>query len=582
MGDFSDFKWQDWRSGVPAQQTIVQQTTAQPAKLAGSMTAAAFDSARLVTGIAWGGLQDRTGAVPAGTGDLESFTQLGSMLRDLPAGAFDDVGNIAMACVDGGGGCADAVLDAQINAIISVFGSLASNTPVLGWIIQGIAFGVAVGKVIWAEAQDPPEPTVAPLMLDQAADQDAGERIVSALDGPDWTGIWMPPHDGTGASYFNHAEVEYGTGYKGGRVWLGDQGGQMHSMGEGLLPGQSAAAEQWQYRGKQASTGSTRLDALANFFGLPIAHGSGAASDIGKVTTYGIDYFRPSLAQLNQLLWGEINKVGGEAMFRVNVEALSIAWDAYWGQWQAVMNHFAEHGTDEQARIIWNVLIAGTSMPAGWNLALRKGGDLSVIPERYRVLQLGGPRVVGSEEVYLGSDTGCMPCTIDTYDFRWGKEGSLTWSVTKAGITRYMLDSFRERQEYALRTLMVAYLTGNEPGLGGKGSALFLEWETNREALLSSPHLQAVDFSRVPKVDYTGTGEWRSLAVSKKIGGQVALPAMAPPPKVVLPLNVWGQGGFPTEKTSGGLSLAPAPASGMAGAGAAAVLLALMVFGGRR
>jgi len=589
--DYSEFRWQDWRSGVPSEQTIIEQTTIAPGKLTGGMVSATFESARLATGIAWRSLNARTDATPASADAMGAFDSLGGLLSDVPVGAFDKMGAAAVSCVNGETACADLILDAQLDIILKVMGQAVSSVPVLGWIVQGIAFGVVVGKVIWLEAQDPPDPTAAPLTLNQAADQDAGNRIVSALDSPDWTPLWLPPHDGHGETYFQHINVEYGTGYEGSRLWLGNALGAAVPLGEGLMPGQSGAAQQWQTRMEQASTGSTRLDALANFLGIPIAHGSGDASSIGKTTTYPIGYFRPSLPQLNQLLWGEVSKVDGEAMWRVNADRLSEGWDGYWGRWEQIFDLFVQDGTKTQQQILWNILQGG-ALPAGWSDALRPvrtglkaQGQVNpdLIPERYRRLQNGGMEIVSEDMLFLGTGTGCNPCLIPSYELKWGS--GWRWAVTQAGVTRYVLDNFRERQEYALQTLMVAYLTGSEPGLGGKGSAMFIEWETNRDKLLTSPWRHSVDMDRVPKTDWTGTGDWRKLLASKRLEGLKLAPAMKAPPRLHGTLNVWGQGNFPTDY------LAPKPAvlnkpdaidlGGGAGAAGIVALMAL-AFGMRR
>jgi hypothetical protein len=558
MADFSQFSWKDWRSGVPSQQTIVEQTMQAPDKLTGSMAQSTFDSARLVTGIAWGSVEKRNDALPASAADVASFDQMGGLFDGLTVGAFDGLGAAAISCVNGDGSCADDIFDAQMAAIINVWESVATDMPVIGWIVQGIAFGVMVGQMIWMEAQDPPDPTAPPLTLDQGADQDAGERIMNAASSEDWTPLWLPPHDGHGETYLQSINVEYSTNFVGERLWLGGLDGQESGGGEGLMPGQATAAQQWQTRLEQASTGSTRLDALANWLGIPIAHASGDASTIGKTTTYGIDYFRPAMSQLNQIMWAEVSKVGGEAMFRVNCDRMEEAWDGYWGRWQQLMNHYANEGTKQQAQVIWNILQGGMALPAEWSEALRPrmtglkaqgSGDIGIIPERYRILQWAGMRIVGFEDVYLGSKEvigyDCMPCTIPIYRLEFGN--GMQWSVTNAGKTRWVLDNLRERQIYALRTLMVAYLTGTEPGLGGKGSALFNEWEKNRNELLASPWRNSVEMDRVPKVDHTGTSDWRNLLVEKRIGGLKIALAMAPAPALHKPINVWGQGDFPTK-----------------------------------
>lgn len=591
MTDLSEFRWQDWRSGVPSEQTVIEQTGHAPGKLTGSMVSASFESARLATGIAWRSLAERTDAEPAGAAAVSAFDSLGGLLSDVPVGSFDKMGSAALACVNGDGPCADMILDAQLDALLGVMGGVVSSAPVLGWIVEGIAFAVAVGKVVWLEAQDPPDPMAAPLMLDQAADQDAGNRIMSALDSPDWTALWLPPHDGHGETYLQVIDVAYSTGYEGSRLWLGNAAGESVPLGEGLLPGQAGAAQQWQTRAEQASTGSTRLDALANFLGMPIAHGTGDASSIGKTTTYAIEYFRPSLSELNQILWSEVSKIDGEAMWRVNADRLSEGWDGYWARWQQVFGHYVAEGTKTQQQIIWNILQGQVALPEGWSNALRPvmtgvkaQGQINpgLIPERYRTMQNGGMEIVGEREVFLGTGTGCNPCTIYEYDLKWGS--GLRWSVTQAGVTRYVLDNFRERQEYALQTLMVAYLSGTEPGLGGKGSAMFIEWETNRDKLLTSPWRHSVDMARVPKVDWTGTGDWRKLLASKRLEGLKLAPAMQAPPRLHATINPWGQGSFPSDFKSAKPSKFAKPAGGLgdgaAGLGVAALLA--LAFGMRR
>ena len=64
-----------------------------------------------------------------------------------------------------------------------------------------------------------------------------------------------------------------------------------------------------------------------------------------------------------------------------------------------------------------------------------------------------------------------------------------------------------------------------------------------REALVS----HSVDMDRVPKADWTGTGDWRKLLASKRLEGLKLAPAMKAPPRLHESINAWGQGNFPTD-----------------------------------
>ena len=581
MLDLEDYKHAKYNSGLPDEAQLIADQHKNPDKIAARLLESTFVGTEIGTGKAWLGHMQRLGVAAVSAPEMGAFENFSAALSNTPASSFLNLAGGAMDCVSSNGNqCGDFILDEMLSQVSSYFSQAMTAVPVIGWVVEWAATLVQVGYTVWLEAQGEPPTQVAPLQVSVAADTAAGNELVSIMGTDDWTNIWMPEHNASAGGWLQSPEVGYPLGpegteiHYGWRLWMGESpfvegsaGGQVNwTGGLGFLPGRAAMARQWQIRGTQASTGNSRLDKILAALNLPVSHGTGDASEIGKYTTYGEEYYLPSVGNLATTAWAQVNKVSG-AMYRVDTRRLAQAWYDYWMLWRAAATHFTQLGEDVPARIILGIL-GGNKMGdefADWPMAMSQGQMVKVIPEKYRVLLNGTIQEYGEKiSGFLPTDPpgctlGASGCSGGPFTYRKKKfviGDGFTQSVDQWGITLRFLDNLYDRQAYGVRTLQCAYLTGNEPGLQGQGSNLFTLWKNMRNLLLEHSSLGSVDFDRVPKEDYTGTGEWRAEAIQRKISGTlVAAPnvqeAEVEPilkglkqTPMLAPGFAWGAGGF--------------------------------------
>ncbi len=588
MPTLESYKNAVYVSGLPSEAEVIADMRVNPERVASWLTRSAMTGGELQTGRSWLGHVRRLGIPAPSPEQFTAFQDFSRTLDDTPAGAFKGMAKAALQCSGNPDACGDIMVDAVLAEATHLFQMAATQVPVLGWIVQWVGMAVNVGVSVWLEAQGPPATELPPLQIEPTADTRAGNDLIDIMGQEDWTPIWMPEHDASAGGYLQAPEVGYPeTKNYGWRLWMGRDpfesggagGGVNWSGGLGVCPGQAAVARQWQVRGTQAETGSTRLDRVLRRLGLPIAHGTGDASEVGKFTTYGMEYYLPSLGNLGQTAWGQLQKVSAN-MYRVNTRTLAVAWYQYWNLWRTALGQFTTAGMDEAAAMCLNVLGANAmgDVFADWPVGLHGEKLVKTIPEKYRYLVRGSLQDYGPvQEGWLpSSPEGCEPwpggadfgnpdCSGGPFTYRaqhFVVGDGFSWMVDQWGITERILDNLYNRQRYGLRTLQCAYLTGREPGLQGKGSAMFTLWENMRAELLNHPALSSVDLTRVPREDYTGTGDWRRAAVDKRISGglvnvgakravirrgdiEAILPATGVNAEAMLaPLLPWGQGGL--------------------------------------
>ena len=584
--DLEDYKHAEYNSGLPDEAQLIAMQHSNPDKIAARLLEATFVGSEIGTGKAWLGHMQRLGVAAVSAPEMGAFQNFSAALSNTPAASFQNLAGGAMDCVaSNGDDCGDFIVDEMLSQVSGYFTQAMTSIPIIGWIVEWAATLVQVGYTIWTEAQGEPPTQLAPLQVSAKADQDDGRELVNLMGTDDWTNIWMPEHNASAGGWLQAPEVGYPLGpggtevHYGWRLWMaetpfqeGSAGGSVNwTGGFGFLPGRAAMARQWQIRGTQASTGNSRLDRILKALNLPISHGTGDASEVGKFTTYGMEYYLPSVGNLATTAWAQVNKVSG-AMYKVDTHRLANAWYDYWMLWRAALGYYTDRGEDVPARIILGIL-GGNKFGdefADWPMGMSQGQMVEVIPEKYRTLIRGTVQEYGKEiSGYLphdppdcvnpgpnNPDCGGGPFTYRKKKFVIGD--GLTMGVDQWGITLRFLDNLYDRQAYGVRTLQCAYLTGNEPGLQGQGSNLFQLWKNMRNLLLEHSSLGSVDFDRVPKEDYTGTGEWRAEAIQRKISGTFSIapnvqetieaepilkdlkqtPMLAPSP------GPWGAGGF--------------------------------------
>lgn len=495
MVDLSKFESLPWISGTPSDQDLVANQN-NPSRLAASQIYRAFQATEIAGGRAWLSRGKRVAAAVASPQALESFGALVGRLEDLGSAA-SAWGDAAKAAVSGD---YDQMLGAALRSVQEAVLESIAEAPVLGAIVGFVGLSVNVGRAVWYEARGSEGPQMSqPLALSRAADQEEGDRIMGALTGSDWTNIFLPEHDPVGGGYLHAVDVSYPTKHKGQVFWLGKQDGEVDYLGEGLVPGCASVARLWQIRLKQASTGSTRLDELAKALKIPVAMGKGYE----QLTVYGLGYFRPSLPQISQILWAQINKPGPD-MFRVDAARMLEKWDQYWRIWLHTLSQTLQAGDEDAAEVAWRVLTdnwVSTDTFADWPPVNFPEDVVAKIPEDYRDLVNISMMKTG-KKLFLGEANGGW---VDEYAPSYGD--GFSWFVTNRGITRRYCHNLRERQAQTLRTLEVAYLTGNEPGLSGDLAAQF---EENRKLLLAHPDRRKVDMSRVPP------SPWRDELVKRR------------------------------------------------------------------
>lgn len=496
MVDLSKFEALPWRSGVPSDQDLVANQN-NPARLAANQIYRSFQTTEIAGGRAWLSRSKRVAAAVASLSALAAFDTLVNQLDDLGSAAMA-WGDAARAAVNGD---YDAVMGAALQSAQDAVLKSVAEAPILGAVAGLIGLGVNVGRAVWYEARGSEGPQMSqPLALNRQADQEEGERIMGALTGADWTGIFLPEHDPTGGGYLQYVDVKYPTNHKGQVFWIGKQDGEVDYLGEGLVPGCASLARMWQIRLKQASTGSTRLDGLAKALKIPVAMGKG----FEELTVYGLGYFRPSLPQISQILWAQINKPGPD-MFRVDALRLLESWDHYWKIWLLTLSQLLQAGEKDDAEVVWRVLTdnwVSTDTFADWPNVNRP--DLvTQLPEEYRDLVSISLNETG-KKLYLGEAHGGW---VNEVAPEYG--AGLSWYVTNRGVTRRYCQNLRDRQAQTLRTLEVAYLTGDEPGLSGD---LKDKFEKARTMLLGHSDRRKVDMARVPP------GPWRDELVKRRKG----------------------------------------------------------------
>lgn len=535
-----------WSTGVPSVQQLVGDA-GNPGAAGARSAFATIDMAKLATAYTWVSEMGRTGAAAASSQSLEAFGGLVSTLQDNPKAdpAWASMAGTMGKCFGDVNQCGDVVMDAMLAQVSSLMMTAATAVPVLGWIVGFAQLAIATGVVVWQENQDAkPQPEMA-LEADPFTDQAVGNELLDFMRTDDWTRLFMPTHNGQGGYFVRDVEVEFGTGYKGGRFMLADEHGNVSGTGFGLLPG-GGVARMWQYRGKQASTGSTKLDNLLRALNLPIAAGEG----FEDFTTYPQEYFVPAYEQIGQLAWSMVTKPG-PAMFRVNVEQMRQGWEAYWTAWLMGVYQLRTDGNTDAARMMINAMGTGSSFPDwpnGFTLAGYISGPdryelhaeaVATVPEKYRD-QIGYNMMSTGKTLFL-------PGNIQVEERQpvvGGMGDPVTWWVTARGRVARYLDNLEDAQRESIMRLDCAYMTGREPGLGGHGSPMFELWEDNRRLLLDHPAINSTSFdvSRIPLEDYTGTGEWRQAVIDKRRTGIKIALAMGPPAEVLLPRFSWGVG----------------------------------------
>lgn len=535
-----------WTTGVPTVQQLLGDA-GNPAAAGARSAFATVDMAKLATAYTWVSEMGRTGAAAQSSGAIEAFGGLVSALQDNPKGSavWSSMAGSMGGCFANIEGCGDVVIDALLEQVTNFVMKAATSVPIVAWVVGFAQLAVGVGMVVWGENQDAkPSPEMA-LTADPLTDTAVGNELLGLMRTEDWTELFLPIHDGQGGYWVKDVEVEFGTGYKGGRFMLAGPDGIVSGTGKGLLPG-GGVARMWQYRGKQATTGSTKLDNLLNALNLPIAAGEG----FEEFTTYGVEYFVPAYAQIGSLAWAMVTKPG-PAMFRVNVDRMRNAWAAYWDSYMLGIYQLRVDGNLDAAKLMINAMGVGSSFPdwpawqtiagqiSGPDALIKWGEALEKVPEKYRD-RLGYNLIRTGEQKMLPGGIWIEEMWPEV-----GGQGSpTTWWVTARGRVLRYLDNLEDAQRESIMRLDCAYMTGREPGLGGPGAALFELWEDNRRLLLDHPAINStsLDVSRIPLEDYTGTGEWRQAVIDKRRGGFKIALAMGPAAEVLVPRFAWGVG----------------------------------------
>lgn len=586
-----------WHTGVPSIQSVIA-NKGNPAALGSASMFATVDLAKLSTAYTWVSESGRTGVPAASGAAFGAFEKIVKGLKDTPAGDLDwakTAGGLG-ACVDNPGSCPDMVIDGLLTTFADVYMDAIAATPVLGWVASFVQLSISVGQTIWAENADAKPAPEMPLEADPFTDQAVGNQLLDLMRKDDWTDLFMPHHDPSGGGYINHVDVEFGTGYVGGRIQMANQGGMIAPMGHGLIPG-GGVARLWQYRGKQASTGSTVFDRLARFLNLPVAAGEG----FEDWTTYGLEYFQPAYEQISQLAWSMIQKPG-PAMFRMDVARARPAWDQYWRLWLAGFYQMLQAGEKNPARVVNSALQPGATMFPDWPTWQTLAGYIAGPTVEAFAIGKQARETVGEKYYDLLSynmtftgKTLFLPGGVSWEEKQpvyGGKGQPVTPWVTNRGRTLRYLDDLEDSQHAALNRIGIAYMTGREPGLQGQGSAMWKHWHDRRIELLNHPDLRAVDLPRIPLEDYTGGGDWRRAVHEKraKLGpGQIALARQAPRPPL-LPAFSWGVGAPRTRERKPGQAPGKVPGTKMVpfakpdpidsddkGAGLGLALLALLL-----
>lgn len=529
MIDLKRYETATWVSTMPTLQRVIEAGTADPGSLSAPVMHGVARLAELATGRTWLRLQQRTAAAPAGQNELKSFEAYVGLLDQLPAvsSAWASTASSLAAAMNDPSKLSKAVIDLQVNALSKAYAVAASDIPILDMVIGFVALGVNVGRTIWLENADA-KPGELPLELDPEEDTRRGNELLDVARTDDWTDLFSPYHDASGPTQLHSVPVEYGTGYKGGRFWWAQPSGEVRSLGQGIIPG-GGVARLWQFRGKQATTGWTGLDRLLAALHLPIA----AGKDFERYTTYGVEYFRPAFEQVGQVLWSQVT-TPGPTMFKVDAAKLRARWQSFWGSVVQAFMQLRADDDDKGGRLIMSVLFgsSGASFP-DWPHPYDVKGVVERVPEKYRDL-LPYSLVKTGKTLYLPGGV--------TVEERLPDFEGISWWVTRRGTTLRYVDNLEDAQRHELGRLTVAYLTGDEPGLQGKGSAMHELWEQRRVELLDHPALANVDFERVPPSD------WRKEAVARKLKLIKGVTFIEPAgPKLLTPRFPWGFGQLPTK-----------------------------------
>lgn len=499
MTSYADLRW---TTSTPTVQEIIESQGRGDTALAGRMLHGSAALAELATGKSWAGHMSRLGVAAVDAARSSRFASFAKELDSLPAvaSAWKDT---AVSLADGirnPAELSETILSAQIQTLSTTLAAASTNIPILGMVAGFVVLGFEVGRSIWLESHEAKDKQAA-LQLDAETDERRGNEILDVTYTGDWTDLFLPDHDPRAvATWVEHNEVEFGSGYKGGRIYLADKDGKVHGTGVGLVPG-GGVATQWQYRGKQASTGSTALDRLCRALKLPIA----AAKNFERYTTFGTEYFRPSMGQLSYLLWAQLT-TPGPTMFRVDAAELAAQWDAYWAHWVFAFNQAATGGNETAARVTLSVIAGGTvgefpdwPSPA-WGFPVYER-----VPAKYRD-SLAYAMVPTGREIFLPGGVKVPEMLPELQETTLGN-----WWVTRRGITLRYIDELRALQSRALDSIEIAYLSGSEPGLSG---ALASRFATRRKQLLDDLRsLRAVDMDRVP------AGPWKNEAKQRRLGG---------------------------------------------------------------
>lgn len=474
-----------WSTGLPTVQDTIAQS-GNPAALGAASVFATANLAKLSTAYTWVSEAGRTGVPAASGAAFAAFEKLTQGLKDTPAGDLGwakTAGNLGQ-CIDNPGSCPDIVIDALLESFSDIYMDAIAATPVLGWVASFVQLSIAAGQLIWAENQDAKPAPELPLEADPFTDQTVGNRLLDLMRKDDWTDLFMPAHDPAGGGYIHHVEVEFGTGYIGGRIQMANLGGQIAPMGHGLIPG-GGVARMWQYRGKQASTGSTRWDRLCRFLNLPIAAGEG----FEEWNTYGLQFFQPAYEQISQLAWSMIQKPG-PAMFRMDVARARPAWEGYWRLWLAGFYQMLQAGEKKAAKVVNSALQPGATMFPDWPSWGTLAGYVTG-PDAHE--KAAEARATVGEKYYdllsynmeFTGKTMFLPGGVafeEKLPVYGGKGQPVTPWVTNRGRTLRYLDDLEAAQHAALNRLGIAYMTGREPGLQGQGSAMWKHWHDRRSS----------------------------------------------------------------------------------------------------
>ncbi len=199
-----------------------------------------------------------------------------------------------------------------------------------------------------------------------------------------------------------------------------------------------------------------------------------------RSSTWAWSLYHPGAQQAALMLWQLLN-APGRPMFWADTGAMARAWDTFW---ERILSDYYNTDYHPQNR----ARLRNALDPFFYVMGSKGQGFFAKVPK---------------------AEYDIVP---DSEGFRWAN-GTMRALTCRAAYGYYLRRTLRARQEKALGTLQVAYVSRDDPAF--RDDALLDLLQKRRAQLLAHPRRYDVDLSRVPDADY------RDALFDSRVAGKI-------------------------------------------------------------